>query len=144
MTLREFAAIALVVSCSSAAWGDDAKVGTLEGTWLPSAAELGGKPFPDEIRKTIRLELKGDRYTVTAGTESDRGTFKLDPSAKPKALDITGTEGPNQGKTILAIYERNGDTLRVCYDLGGKGRPTEFKTTAGSPLFLVEYTLQKP
>jgi uncharacterized protein (TIGR03067 family) len=74
----------------------------------------------------------------------DRGTCKLDPSAKPKALDITGTEGPNEGKTILAIYERDGDTLRVCYDLSGKDRPKEFKTSEGTPLFLVEYKLQEP
>jgi uncharacterized protein (TIGR03067 family) len=136
-------AFALVVPCSWAAWSDDAKDDTLEGTWLPSAAELGGKQFPDEVRETIRLELKGDQYTVTVGTEPDRGTCKRNPSAKPKALDITGTEGPNKGKTILAIYERNGDTLRICYDLSGKSRPAEFKTTAGTRLFLVEYQLQK-
>ena len=144
MTLKPFIAFALVVSCGSAAWGDDAKDDALEGAWLPSAAELGGKPFPDEVRKSIRLEVKGDQYTVTVGTQPDRGTCKLNPSAKPKALDITGTEGPNKGKTILAIYERNGDTLRICYDLGGKNRPAEFKTTEGTLLFLVEYKLQKP
>jgi uncharacterized protein (TIGR03067 family) len=144
LTLKQFVAFALVVSCSSAARSDDAKDDTLEGTWLPSAAELGGKKFPDEVRQTIRLEIKGDQYTVTVGTEPDRGTCKRNPLAKPKALDITGTEGPNKGKTILAIYERNGDTLRVCYDLSGKSRPAEFKTTPGTRLFLVEYKLQKP
>jgi uncharacterized protein (TIGR03067 family) len=144
MALRSLVAFALMVSCSSPARSADGKDETLEGTWLPSSAELGGKPFPEEVRKTIRLEIKGEEYTVTVGAESDRGTCKLDPSAKPKALDITGTEGPNKGKTILAIYERDGDTLRVCYDLGGKSRPTEFKTTAGSRLFLVEYKRQKP
>src|SRR4051794_40819519 len=35
-------------------------------------------------------------------------------------MDITGTSGPNKGKTILAIYEQKGDTLRICYDLSGK------------------------
>ena len=144
MPLKLFVACVLVVSCSSAAWGGDAKDDTLEGAWLPSVAELAGKPFPDEVRKTIRLEIKGDQYTVTVGTVPDRGTCKRNPSAKPKALDITGTEGPNKGKTILAIYERNGDTLRVCYDLSGKSRPGEFKTAAGTPLFLVEYKRQKP
>lgn len=144
MTLKQLVACALVVSCSMVAWGDDAKDDALEGTWAPSSAEFGGKAFPDEVRKTIRLEVQGDQYTVTVGTQPDRGTCKLDPSAKPKALDITGTEGPNKGKTILAIYERDGDTLRVCYDLGGKGRPTEFKSTPGSRLFLVEYKLEKP
>jgi len=117
---------------------------TIEGTWLPAAAELGGKAFPDEIRKTIKLVVKDDRYTVTVGKQVDQGTVKLDPAAKPKALDITGTEGPNKGKTIRAIYERDGDTLRVCYDLSGKGRPTEFKTRAGTQLFLVTYRREKP
>jgi uncharacterized protein (TIGR03067 family) len=144
MTLKPFVAFALVVSCASAARSDDAKDAALDGIWLPATAELAGKKFPDEVRKTIRLELKGDQYAVTAGTQPDRGTCKRDPSAKPKALDITGTEGPNKGKTILAIYERNGDTLRICYDLSGKNRPAEFKTTAGTQLFLVEYKLQKP
>jgi uncharacterized protein (TIGR03067 family) len=144
VTLKPFLAFALVISCLSAAWVDDAKDDALEGAWLPSAAELGGKKFPDEVRKTIKLEVKGDQYTVTVGTKPDRGTCKLNPSANPKALDITGTEGPNKGKTILAIYERNGDTLRICYDLSGKSRPTEFKTTAGTRLFLVEYKRQKP
>ncbi|RPI90932.1 MAG: TIGR03067 domain-containing protein [Planctomycetaceae bacterium] len=116
---------------------------TIEGLWLPATAELGGKEFPEAVRETIQLEVKGDQYTVTVGKETDRGTCKLDPSAKPKGLDITGTEGPNKGKTILAIYERNGDKLRVCYDLGGKNRPEEFKTTAGTQLFLVGHELQK-
>src|SRR5262249_19538841 len=77
MTLKQFVAFALVASCSSAAWGDDAKDDALEGAWLPSVAELGGKKFPDEVRKTIRLEVKGNQYTVTVGTEPDRGTCKL-------------------------------------------------------------------
>lgn len=144
MISQSFVAFALIVVCSSVAWCADTKDETLDGVWLPSSAELGGTPFPDEVRKSIRLEIKGDDYTVTVGAQPDRGTCKRDPSAKPKTLDITGTEGPNKGKTILAIYERNGDTLRVCYDLTGKNRPSEFKTAAGTQLFLVEYKLQKP
>jgi uncharacterized protein (TIGR03067 family) len=143
MLRKLFVAFALVLSFSSAAWGDDAKDDGLQGTWLPSSAELAGQPFPEEVRKTIKLVVKDDRYTVTVGKEVDQGTVKLSPSAKPKAMDITGTEGPNKGKTILAIYERNGNTLRVCYDLSGKKRPTEFKTEAGTQLFLVEYKRQK-
>jgi uncharacterized protein (TIGR03067 family) len=137
-------ALAFAISLSPAAWGREAKDDTLEGTWLPSTAELGGQMFPDEIRKTIKLVIKDGKYTVSVGNQIDQGTVKLMPSAKPKALDITGTKGPNKGKTILAIYERKGDTLRVCYDLSGKKRPTEFKTKAGTSLFLVAYKRQKP
>ena len=139
MTRRSFLTLALIVACSPVAWSADDKDDKIEGTWLPSEAELAGKKYPDEIRKTIKLEVKGDEYTVTVGTQPDRGTCKRNPSAKPKALDITGTEGPNKGKTILAIYERDGDTLRVCYDLSGKSRPTEFSTKEGTKLFLVTY-----
>lgn len=116
---------------------EDSKL--LEGIWLASAAELGGKPFPEEVRKSIQLTLKDNKYTVAVGKIPDQGTVKLDPSAKPKAMDITGTEGPNKGKTFLAIYQLDGDTLKICYDLSGKGRPTEFKTTEGTSLFLVTY-----
>jgi len=145
MPLKPVVVLALVLTFSPAARGDDAKDGdAIQGTWLPAAAELGGKAFPDEVRKTIKLVLKDDKYTVTVGKEVDQGTVKLNPAAKPKEMDITGTDGPNKGKTILAIYERDGDTLRVCYDLGGKNRPTEFKTKEGTQLFLVTYEREKP
>jgi len=55
-------------------------------------------------------------------------------------MTITDTAGPNQGKTFPAIYELKGDTLRICYDLSGAKRPTEFKTVAGTQLYLVTYT----
>jgi uncharacterized protein (TIGR03067 family) len=144
MVRQLFVALVFALSFLPAAWSADAKDDdALEGTWLPSTAELGGKPFPDEVRKTIKLVIKDEKYTVTVGKQVDQGTIKLMPSATPKAMDITGTEGPNKGKTFLAIYERKGDTLRICYDLSGKNRPTEFKTEAGTQLFLVEYKRQK-
>jgi len=134
------AVFTLVLTLLLAATRGDAKDGdSIEGTWLPSAAELAGKLFPDEGRKAIKLVVKDNKYTVTIGKLADKGTIKLNPTAKPKELDITGTDGPNKGKTFLAIYERKGDTLRVCYDLSGKNRPTEFKTKEGTQLFLVTY-----
>ena len=145
MLLRLFVVLTLVLSFTLVASGDDAKDGdALDGTWLPETAELGGKMFPDEIRKAMKLVVKDGKYTVTVGKQVDEGTVKLSPAAKPKELDITGTDGPNKGKTILAIYERDGDTLRVCYDLSGKGRPTQFKTRADTRLFLVTYKREKP
>jgi uncharacterized protein (TIGR03067 family) len=139
MTRKSLVAFALILACAPAAWCADDRDDTLDGTWLPSSAQLAGKKVPDEVRESIKLVIKGDQYTVTVGTQPDRGTCKQDPSAKPKALDITGTDGPNKGRTILAIYERDGDTLRVCYDLSGKARPTEFRTKEGTRLFLVTY-----
>jgi uncharacterized protein (TIGR03067 family) len=117
---------------------------SVDGTWSPAAAELGGKMFPEEMRKAMKLEVKDDKYTVTVGKAVDKGTLKRNPATKPKEMDIVGTDGPNKGKTILAIYEREGDTLKICYDLGGKGRPTSFNTEGDPLLFLVTYKREKP
>jgi len=145
MMLKPFVVLTLVLAVSLAARDEDKKDGdALQGTWLPSTAEFGGKKFPDEIRKAMKLVVKDDKYTVTAGKEgTDKGTVKLNPAAKPKEMDITGTDGPNKGKTFLAIYEQDGDTLRICYDLSGKSRPKEFKTKEGTQLFLVTYKREK-
>jgi uncharacterized protein (TIGR03067 family) len=139
-----FFTLTLVLTSMQTAKSDDPKDSdAIQGTWLASTAELGGKPFPEEVRKSIKLTLKDGKYTVTVGKDPDHGTVKLDPSAKPTAMDITGTEGPNKGKTFLAIYELDGATLKICYDLSGKGRPTEFKTAEGTQLFLVTYQREK-
>jgi uncharacterized protein (TIGR03067 family) len=145
MLLKPFVVLSLVLSFALAAQSGDTKEGdALQGAWLPSRAELAGKPYPDEVLKTIKLVVKDDKYVVTVGKGVDQGTVKLNPAAKPKEIDVIGTDGPNKGKTILAIYERDGDTLRICYDLSGKSRPTEFKTKEGTRLFLVTYKREKP
>jgi uncharacterized protein (TIGR03067 family) len=123
---------------------DDAGVAKdLEGTWLPLSAELAGAKYPDQILKTMKLVVKDDKYKVWVGDEIDEGTCKVNASKSPRTMDITGTNGPNKGKTFLTIFELDKDTLRVCYDLGGKNRPTEFATREKTPLFLVTYKRMK-
>ncbi len=140
-----FVTLSAALSLAISSPGDGAKGDRgMEGTWLPTAAELGGQKFPDEVRKSIKLVIRDGKYTVTVGPQTDQGTVKLDPSAKPKAMDIVGTDGPNKGKTFPAIYELSGDTLRICYDLSGKSRPTEFATKPGTSLFLVTYQRENP
>lgn len=60
------------------------------------------------------------------------------------ALDTEVTAGDQKGKTIQGIYEIDGDTLRVCVVLPGKGeRPTEFSGKGGSGCNLTVYERQK-
>jgi uncharacterized protein (TIGR03067 family) len=115
----------------------------MSGTWLPASAELSGNPFPEDTLKTMKLEVNADKYIVTVGAAVDKGTVTVDPTANPKTMDITGTDGPNKGKKFLTIYELKGDTLKVCYDLSGKNRPTEFKSKPDTQLFLVIYKREK-
>jgi uncharacterized protein (TIGR03067 family) len=116
----------------------------LDGTWQIKSAELAGKKFPAQAGGTpMKLTLKQGTYEFQAESP-DRGTVTYHDSAKPKQMDIKGVEGPNAGKTFLAIYELSGDDLKVCYDLSGKSYPTEFKTMPNTQLFLVTYQRIKP
>jgi uncharacterized protein (TIGR03067 family) len=137
--------VLICVCAGPLARGDEGKSDAkkVQGSWKPVTAELGGQPFPDEILKTMRLVMNDGKYTVTVGERADEGTVKLDPAKEPRAMDIVGTKGPNQGKMIPAIYELTDATLRICYDLSGKARPKEFKTRPNTQLFLVEYKREK-
>jgi uncharacterized protein (TIGR03067 family) len=114
----------------------------IEGTWIPVTAELNGQKMSEAFLKDTKLVLTGGHYT----NQNDHGDYKLISAEKPeapKAMDVIGTDGPNKGKTFLAIYELSGDTLRICYDLAGKTRPSEFATKAGTRQFLVSYKREK-
>ena len=144
MIRRAFAALTLAVLLAAPTLADEkADLKAMEGTWLPTSAELGGQKFPDEQRKAIKLEIADGKFTATVNGVVDKGTFKLDTKAKPKAMDITGNDGPNKDKTYPAIYELSGDTLKVCYALEGKDRPTKLETKSGTLTFLVIYERAK-
>ena len=145
MIRRAIAALVLVFCLTSAARCDEkAELKKLEGTWLPSTGEIGGRKLPDEQIKAIKLVISDGKYAVSVSGQDDKGTLKVDPNAKPATMDIVGTDGPNKGKTYPAIYDLSGDALKICYALEGKDRPSKFETKPGTALFLVTYQRQKP
>jgi uncharacterized protein (TIGR03067 family) len=129
--------LALSLNALAADAPDDAKA--IQGKWRLAKGELSGQPMAEAVTRSISLKLASGKYEVFVGNSPDKGTYAIDSTVRPKTITVTGTEGPNQGKTFPAIYELQEDTLRICYDLSGTKRPTEFKTTAGTRLFLVTY-----
>jgi uncharacterized protein (TIGR03067 family) len=144
-SLRSLALSLFAICALSARAADD--LAAMRGSWKPVKAELAGQPMPPPVLKSITLKLDGAGYEVVVQTEKgpgpDKGTVAIDAATKPKAMTVTGVTGPNAGKTFPAIYEFTGDTLRICYDLSGAKRPTEFKSTAGTMLYIVEYERAK-
>ncbi len=108
----------------------------LNGRWVPDTAAMAGKPFPDATRKSMLLWLADGKYTVTMGDAVDEGQYEVDEAKTPKAITLVCSKGPNQGKTILGIYEVGKGTLRICYDLSGKTRPTQFESNPDTQTFL--------
>jgi len=115
-----------------------------QGTWTFESVETGGKEVPAAAFKGITVTFEGDRYTVKKGDDIIQvATQKLDPSKSPKTLDVTVAEGPHKGAVMLGIYEISADTLKVCFDPEGKGRPTQFKSASGSQTLVVHKRMQK-
>jgi uncharacterized protein (TIGR03067 family) len=137
--------VLMLVGCSlvlpGLARADDLK--KIQGYWQPVMAKMGNQDIPEETLKSLSLHISGSNYKVQMGEIIDEGVLKLDDDQSPRAMDITGTSGPNKGKTFPAIYEIKGDTLMVCYALTEKGRPKDFKALPERSHFIVVYQRMK-
>ena len=98
----------------------------LQGTWRVISSQVGDeKAEADEVARR-KVTVKGDLLIYDYGNEQkdkQEGTIKLDP--KTKAFDWTWTF-PQQGATMLGIYELKGDDLRICFGNDGLVRPRQF------------------
>jgi len=102
----------------------------LQGHWSMVSVERDGQSYPGGPGST--RVAQGDETTVTVGGQLFmKARFTLDPAKKPKAIDYAVTAGPYSGQHQLGIYELQGDTVRFCFAVPGKDRPTEFSTQAG-------------
>jgi uncharacterized protein (TIGR03067 family) len=110
-----------------------------EGTWQLVTLEVGGNKATDEDTKKVTVINEADgKWSIEAdGKVIAKGTSEIDPTKKPKTVDLTMTEEDGKGKTFLGIYEFSDDTRKVCLADERKERPTEFSSTGGGGHILV-------
>src|SRR4051812_41363706 len=94
----------------------------MQGDWVVESYLDDGKERAVAARKGLRLSVKGDRSIPKVGTTTLTGTYALDESKKPRAIDITLTGGPDKGKKKLGIYAFKGDLLHFCLAPTGSPR----------------------
>jgi uncharacterized protein (TIGR03067 family) len=96
-------------------------------------AKLQGKWNVELDGKKVDFQFTKDAFTFTIDGKVFKGTFKIDPSKKPKQMDLTIKEGEMYvDKTALATYEVDGEKLKWCANEPGKdGRATEFPEKEG-------------
>ena len=101
--------------------------GGLEGAWVPVAASVSGKELVVAELRVKYLVLHGHDYSIVDRTNRivDRGEYLVNDRATPRTIDIVGRDGPNAGRSMLAIFELKGNQLTVCYDLDGNRRPDD-------------------
>jgi uncharacterized protein (TIGR03067 family) len=124
--------------------GDDKAPVPFQGAWDVVKLELFGRDVTAAVKETNpTMTFDGNKYAFEAGPETEKGTFKIDPKAKPATIDLMITEGRGKGKTQLGIYQLDGDTLKICMaDEGAKDRPTKFASAKGEAE-MVLFTLKR-
>jgi len=129
-------AVLFAALCTGLCFAADAKEDAakdkekLQGTWLVVGGEEHGTKMPEADVKMadMRFIIEGDKIQATRGgkEKGKGGTFKLDPSKKPKEIDLIDDK-----ETVKGIYSLDGDTLKFCLAKGGNDRPTDFTTKKG-------------
>lgn len=131
MTRRPALAVGWTAAADERA--EKAELEKFRGTWKGVSVVQDGKEMPKAEAEAARLVATGEGYALTIGGQEVEGTHKLDPSKTPKQIAAVRTKGPDKGEKMLGMYELTGDTFKVCFAAAGKtGRPTEFKSAAGS------------
>lgn len=96
------------------------------GTWKVEKCECEKwkvtPPTAEELAQvSLTFDKDGKLVVTNPGGIKSEYEYKLDPAAKPKAMDMT-----REGDVLKMVYELDGDTLKTC--IAGDGpRPTELK-----------------
>jgi uncharacterized protein (TIGR03067 family) len=136
---KRFLTLALAVMATTAAFAqtqaakpDAAKSKTLtmlQGTWVFTSMNGQDASGGPEVLVTIT----DNKYVQTVGGEVvEKGTFKIDETKKPMAIDLTILEGDSAGKSQVGICEVTDTTMKAkLADAGGTTRPTNMEQEDG-------------
>jgi uncharacterized protein (TIGR03067 family) len=121
----------------------------LQGIWKATRVIVNGTEVPEDVLKGITVTIRGNEInTAFKGDDQDmnqKASFKLDPSKKPKQIDLVPADGPEKGKKLEGIYEIEGDTLRMAIapPIGESKRPENFNAAEGSTAFVMTFQRAK-
>ena len=110
-----------------------------QGTWKMVSCTHNGEPQSGDVQWIV----KNDRYTIRLSGKTGTDPHVMTLDAKQKHIDVFHHDTPKGtwGGSFKGIYEIQGNTLKVCYDLKGQRYPKSFEAGRGSSQVL--YTFQR-
>ena len=121
-------ACALLVAAEPADDAVKAEKGRLKGTWVVQSFDDGEEPVGKVKGATVRFD--GDKVFMTLpGAKEQEGTYAIEPSKKPKQIDLTSAPPGEEKMTARGVYELDGDALKIRFGavgimIDGNGKKT--------------------
>jgi uncharacterized protein (TIGR03067 family) len=108
-----------------------------QGTWVMVSGERDGTPAADEHISGSKIIYEGNKGKVIVPNQTSEmiamEIVKIDPTKTPKEMHFIRKSGPNAGKTLIGIYEFEGnDRYQFALDPSGAVTLKEFATKAGT------------
>ena len=145
-------ALALIMSaflCVTFAADFGPQLDKFQGAWVMVAGERDGKKISDDHLNQSKIVYKGNQGELFAPHQHNETIFfeiiKFDPTKSPKEVQLVRKNGPSAGKTIVAIYEFDGnDQFKFAFDPAANTTPKEFATKEGSGFICQTWKRSKP
>jgi uncharacterized protein (TIGR03067 family) len=109
----------------------------LQGRWVAVSGEVAGVKVSGKAVGDTGFVFSGNRVIYWARLRAMKGTFRLDPTRTPRAIDIEFDDG----NRMQGIYELDGGRLRLCWCKLGD-RPSGFEAPPGD-VFTILFDYQK-
>jgi uncharacterized protein (TIGR03067 family) len=143
--MKRFAVAAslLAVSLAGVALADEKALKELEGSYVVTVLEKGGKAAPKEVMDGLKVSIKGDALTITVGGEEKKAKIKVDGAKTPATIDILPSDGAEKGKTFPGIYKVEKGEVTIVFHEKESDRPKEFKSEGEGMLMKLKKAEEK-
>jgi uncharacterized protein (TIGR03067 family) len=108
----------------------------LQGNWTVISIEVNGTKVPEDKIGGRNAAFKDGKYVI----HDFQLSVKIDPTKKPKTIDMDGKDGNGKPLSMIGIYDLAGDALKICFAKPGtKERPAQFETRPNTGESLIIY-----
>ena len=125
-----FVCLALASLIGVAHSGDKAAP-KLDGKWVETGGTADGKKLDEDIisQRKFVFVFKNGKYTFSkGGKEFEAGTYKIDATKTPVAIDLNDNEGFEKTGEKLGVLKLDGETLTLSFNIfDRKKRPADLE-----------------
>lgn len=125
------------------------QIDKFQGTWVLVSGERDGKKISDDHVKNSKITYKGNQGELSSPHQHDEAILfeivKIDPEKSPKEFHLVRKSGPSAGKTIVGIYEFDGnDQFKFAFDPSAVTTPKDFFSKEGTGFISHTWKRVKP